>query len=324
MSDLSQIAAAIEASNKAFEEFKTMNEKRLALIEKGAGGDGELKVQMEKAFADMSEQKALIEQLEAKLKRPPMGGKGGNESGDDTGAEHRKSFVGYITKGTKYAEDDLQYANGVSIKSLNIGDGGAGGYAVPKVIDGQVEELVVNISPVRSIASVQQISTPDFHKLVNRRGTSSGWVGETQTRVETNTPLLADINPPMGDLYANPMATQQMLDDAFFNAEQWLADNLATEFARAEGAAFINGTGINQPIGFLAGTCAATADATRDFGTLEYLATGNSGAFDTLSSTVNPADDLFTLVSKLKAAYRQGSRWVLNKNTLFAIMAFKD
>lgn len=320
MSDLSQIAAAIEASNKAFEEFKSINEKRLDKIEKGAGGEGELKAQMERAFKDMADQKAVIEQLEAKLKRPHLGG---DQAADD-GAEHRKSFVAYIKNGTEFKQDDLVYANGVSIKSLNIGDGGAGGYAVPKVIDGSVEELIVNISPIREIATVQQVSTPDFHKLVNRRGTSSGWVGETQARSETNTPVLADINPPMGDLYANPMATQQMLDDAFFNAEQWLADNLATEFARAEGAAFVNGTGINQPMGFLSVTAVATADATRDFGSLEYLATGGSGAFKTLSSTVNPADDLYTLVSKLKAGYRQGSRWVLNKNTLFAIMAFKD
>jgi HK97 family phage major capsid protein len=49
-----------------------------------------------------------------------------------------------------------------------------------------------------------------------------------------------------------------------------------------------------------------------------------SGAFKTLSSTVNPCDDLFTLVSKLKAGYRTNAVFVMNKKTLFAVMGFKD
>lgn len=315
MSDLSELTKAIEAGNKAFEEFKTTNDQRIAKMEKGQHVPDDLKAKMDNAFKAMEEQKAAIETLEAKLKRPHLGGEG--KPGDEAAEEHKKAFGSYMRKG-------VEFDKAIEQKSLNIGAGDAGGFAVPKVIDGMIEELIVNVSPIRSIATVQQISTADFHKLVNKRGTSSGWVGETQARTETNTPLLADIAPPMGELYANPMATQQMLDDAFFNAEQWLADNIATEFARGEGAAFVSGTGVNQPQGFLAAPSVATGDAARAFGSLEYFATGSSGAFKTLSSTVNPADDLFTLVSKLKAGYRQGANWVLNKNTLFAIMAMKD
>ena len=310
-----EIRDAIEASNVAFESFKKSNDERMARIEKGQGGEGDLKLQMEKAAKDMADQKTIIETLEAKLKRPNLGGEG--KQGSESDEEHKSAFGKYMRKG-------VEFDKSIEQKSLNIGAGDAGGFAVPKVIDGMIEELVVNVSPIRSIASVQQISTSDFHKLVNKRGTSSGWVGETAARSETTVPLLADIVPPMGELYANPMATQQMLDDAFFNAEQWLAENISTEFARAEGAGFVSGTGVNQPQGFLSAPNAATADATRAFGTLESVGTGASGAFKTLSSTVNPADDLFTLVSKLKAMYRAGSNFVMNKDTLFKVMAFKD
>jgi HK97 family phage major capsid protein len=81
---------------------------------------------------------------------------------------------------------------------------------------------------------------------------------------------------------------------------------------------------VNQPKGFASYTTAATADATRAFGTVEHVATGASGAFKTLTSTVNPVDDLYNLVSKMKALYRPGSSWVTNKAVLFTIMAFKD
>lgn len=39
-----------------------------------------------------------------------------------------------------------------------------------------------------------------------------------------------------------------MLDDAGFDLESWLASEIGQEFARAEGAAFINGSGVNQPL----------------------------------------------------------------------------
>jgi predicted phage gp36 major capsid-like protein len=55
----------------------------------------------------------------------------------------------------------------------------------------------------------------------------------------------------MGELYANPAASQAMLDDAAFDLESWLASEIAMEFARAEGTAFVNGNGTNQPRGFL-------------------------------------------------------------------------
>lgn len=315
MSEMREILNALDASNRAFEEFKKNNDAQLEMIKKGQHVPEDLKAKIDATSKDMAEQKAIIETLEAKLKRPHLGGEG--KPGDEAAEEHKKAFVSYMRKG-------VEFDKSIEQKSLNIGAGDAGGFAVPKVIDGMIEELIVNVSPIRSIATVQQISTADFHKLVNKRGTSSGWVGETAGRTETNTPLLADIAPPMGELYANPMATQQMLDDSFFNAEQWLAENISTEFARGEGAAFVSGTGVNQPQGFLSAPSAATADSSRAFGTLEYLATGASGAFKTLSATVNPTDDIFDLVSKLKAGYRAGSNFVMNKATLFKIMAFKD
>lgn len=251
-----------------------------------------------------------LEFAEAKGRRPHVGGL---SAGDPETMAQLDGFKTYIRTGDQR-----------EMKAASVGSGPDGGFAVPKVIDSMIESIAVNISPIRSIAQVVQISTQDYHKLVNIRGTSSSWVGETAARPATNTPQFKDVAPPMGEIYANLQATQVMLDDVFFNADQWLAEEAATEFVRAEGAAFISGTGIAQPMGFLTNPVAATADATRAFGTLEYFATGASGAFKTLSATVNPADDLFTLVSKLKAQYRKDAVWVMNKATLFQIMGFKD
>lgn len=325
---LTAIAKAIEEANGAFEQFKKANDERLAKIEKGEGGQSFDMSIMTKAFEDMAtrqkEVKDALETLEAKQNRRNLSGASGGAD-DEGGANpadvkaHREAFRKYIVKGTDF---DL----GLEQKALatTTNSGADGGYAVPKVIDTNIESLVVNISPIRGIARVTPVSTSDYHRLVNLRGTASGWVGETAARPSTNSPTLADIKPTMGELYANPQATQVVLDDPMFNVESWLAEEIATEFARAEGAAFVSGSGTNQPTGFLTPTYVSTDDAGRTFGQLQYIPTGVSGGFAAVSSTVNPADVLFTTMGKLKKAYRQGATWVLNKATLFTISAFKD
>ena len=313
MSDNTELLQAIEKSNQAFEAFKKINDTRLDKMEKGQAGADELKEGMEKAFADITEQKNTIATLEAKLKRPNLGDKTDKDVATE---EHKAAFDSFIRKG----QDHDLMAKEQKALAYSTNAGADGGFAVPKVIDTQIEELVVNLSPIRQIANVVQISTNDYYKLVNLRGTASGWVGETAARPATSTPTLASIKPTMGELYANPQATQQMLDDVFFDVESWLADQVGTEFARAEGAGFVSGSGTNQPTGFLTPTYVATDDTTRTFGQLQYVPTGVAGNF----AASNPADILFTLVSKLKALYRQNSVFVTNKALLFQIAAFKD
>ena len=93
-----------------------------------------------------------------------------------------------------------------------------------------------------------------------------------------------------------------MLDDALFDVEAWLANEIATEFARAEGVAFIKGTGANQPLGFLSSPNAITSDATRPVGTLPQR-NDNDGESVTLATAgaFRDVDDTDTL---LKLTFR--------------------
>ena len=208
---------------------------------------------------------------------------------------------------------------GLELKSLSGATGASGGYAVPREIDALIDTTLKAISPIRAIANVVRTGTAGYRKLVTSGGTPSGWASETGARAETATPTFNEIAPPWGELYANPAASQAMLDDAAFDVEGWLAGEIAHEFAKAEGAAFVNGTGTNQPKGFLTYATSSAADATRAFGTLQYLATGAAGAFQSGS----PQDVLIDLVQSLKAPYRQGAAFVMNSATLSRIRKFK-
>ena len=155
--------------------------------------------------------------------------------------------------------------------------------------------------------------------MVTSGGTPSGWVGEIEARPETGTPGFNEIAPPSGELYANPAASQAMLDDAAFDVEAWLASEIATEFARAEGAAFVNGDGVKKPKGFLFTAPSAAADGARPFGVLQFIASGAAGGFP----AANPQDKLIDLVQALRTPYRQGAAFVMNSSTAARIRKFK-
>ena len=203
-------------------------------------------------------------------------------------------------------------------KSISGATPSEGGYAVPREIDAMIAASLKEISPIRSLAQVVQVGSAGYRKLVTTGGTASGWVSETAARPGTGTPNFAEIAPPSGELYANPAASQSMLDDAAFDLEGWLASEIAMEFARAEGGAFVSGNGVNQPLGFLASPTSMAGDAVRPFGSLQYIGSGDAAGFD-----ANPEGRLIDLVHTMKAGHRQGAAWVMNSSTLSHVRKLK-
>ncbi len=208
---------------------------------------------------------------------------------------------------------------GLEAKSLDNASAGAGGFAIPREIDEVIDRTLVAISPIRAIANVVKVGSSNYRKLIGSGGVASGWVGFEAARPETGTPTFTEVVPAMGELYANPAASQHMLDDAMFDVEAWLAGEIATEFARAEGSAFVKGNGTNQPLGFLSSPNAATADGARPMGTLQAIGTGVAGGF----AATNPQDRLVDLVHSLRQPYRQGAVFVMNSSTAAVIRKMK-
>jgi HK97 family phage major capsid protein len=255
--------------------------------------------------SDVEDVKLRLDRVSRAAGRPVLAG------GSD--AIEVKGFV------DRYLRHGREIGREMEVKSLSGAVPGEGGYAVPHQIDAAIAARLKNLSPIRAIAQVVQTGTAGYRKLITTGGAASGWVSETAARPETTTPSFAEIAPPSGELYANPAASQAMLDDAGFDLESWLAGEIASEFARAEGAAFILGSGVNQPRGFLSVPTSAAGDASRTFGTLQFLASGNASGFDSA-----PDARLIDLVHALKAGHRQGASWVMNAATLAQVRKLKD
>ena len=257
----------------------------------------------------VAELKAELETLKAKIasgviaaQRPAL---------DGVKSAEASGFIDqYVRRGIE---------TGLETKAIGSSSGAIGGYAVPEEIDRVIDSTLAAISPIRAIANVVKVGSAGYRKLIASGGTPSGFVGFEDARPETNTPTFTEVVPPSGELYANPAVSQQMLDDAMFDVEKWLASEIATEFARAEGLAFVSGSGVNQPLGFLSSPTSAVVDSARPMGTLQTIGTGVAGGF----AASDPEDALIDLVQSLRSPYRQGAVFVMNSATAAEIRKFR-
>ncbi len=284
----------------AFESFKQENDDRLAVLEKRGNVDVLSEDKLNRINAFLDSQKAAIDRKAMVQARPALEG-GANRGGGD---EYKDAFSAYVKRGEE--------------KALSVGSNPDGGYLVPDETETEIARLLRDVSPIRAIAGVRQVSSSVYKKPVSIAGPAVGWVGETAARPQTASQTLAEIAYPTMELYAMPAATSSFLDDAAVDVGQWIAEEVNAAFAEQETTAFVSGNGTNKPRGFLSETTAA--ESAWSWGTLGYIATGEADSFPDGAES----DVLIDLVYALKAGYRQNASWVMNRRTQAAIRKLKD
>jgi HK97 family phage major capsid protein len=294
---------------QAFEAFKETNDERLAQIEKRMSADVLTTDKLDRINRALDDYKATVDQLVLKASRPQRGG-GVVRSG--AAAEHTSAFDGYMRRGEAGGLRRLEE------KALSVGSDPDGGYLVPEEVEAGVMRALREASPIRAISAVRQVSSTSYKKPFAITGAATGWVAETGTRAQTNSPTLAELAFPTMELYAMPAATQTLLEDAAVNIDEWVAEEVRIAFAEQENTAFVSGDGSNQPKGFLSYTTVAEASWAWD--KIGYLATGVDGGLP----VSDPADMLIDLVYALKSAYRGNAHWVMNRSTQAELRKIKD
>ncbi len=299
--DVEQVAQELQAK---FDAFKEKNDKRLEAVEQEKGKlAGEVET-LNGKLSELDELKSALEEELKQVKRPA----GGPQS--KAASEHKTAFIGFMRKGKDDGLRELER------KALQVGVDEDGGYAVPEELDRTILNLLKDEVVMRQEATTITVGGANYKKLVNLGGTASGWIGETDARPETDASKLGQIEPFMGEIYGNPQATQTMLDDAFFNVEDWINSELAIEFAEQEEIAFTSGNGTKKPKGFLAYASTLDPDKTRAFGILQHILSGAAAGVT--------ADAIIKLVYTLRKVHRNGAKFMMNNNSLFAIRILKD
>lgn len=306
-----EVRDALDDFLGAFEDFKEANDERLGQIERKLSADVVTDDKVERINRALDRQKKTVDELALAFARPEIGGDTRARL-DPARREHKQAFDTYVRKGETHELRHLE------VKALAAQSDPDGGYLVPAETERMIDRVVSDASPIRAIAGIRQIGAASYKKPFATSGFASGWVGETEGRVETSGAQLSEIEFPAMELYAMPAATSTLLDDSAVNIDQWLAEEVQTAFAEQEGAAFVNGDGIRRPRGFL--SYDQVADANWSHGKLGYLVTGNAGAFP----SANPADILIDVIYAVKSGYRANARFVMNRSTQSAIRKFKD
>lgn len=301
-----ELKKALDDLQASWASYKKTNDERIAALEKGQGVS-ELDAKLAKIDADVAKNQKLVDDftaLQAQVNRMNLG-----TAGADSGK------AGVLKEFNAWAHD--KDAGQVFKASATSGVNPDGGFMVLPELEAGIDRIAEKQSVMRQLADVKTVSTSEAQLIVNKGGAGGGWATETGTRGETDTPQLDKIIIPIRDMYANPLASQDLIDDAIFDVAAWLEDEAGIVFGELEGAAFISGALPTRPRGIL--SYDTVANASFAWGKVGYIATGVSGDW----ASTNKADKLIELQGALKAKYQPGAVFLTNSAALTAIRQFK-
>jgi HK97 family phage major capsid protein len=236
----------------------------------------------------------------------------------------RRPLDGSVKRALDEAQSEMEHKRQIEGKAVTVGSAVGGGYAVPEILDRQIEERATLLNPFRKLVRVVPVGSRDWKSLVSRNEAGSGWVAEAGTRSETGTSELRERAPTFGTLYAYPKASEEAMQDIFFDVGAWLVEECGDAFSVAEATAIVSGNGSARPTGFAATTPVTTVDSAspeRAAGALQYL------PFLTGSPEAPSADKLIDLSLSIKEKYLQDATsvaWVMSRATTAVVRKLKD
>lgn len=208
----------------------------------------------------------------------------------------------------------------IEAKAMSSGSNPDGGYLVDTMFSRVFNRVMLEISPLRRLARVIPLDegTDTFEEVIDREQAEAVWIGETSPRSETATPKLNLFSCPVHEIYAMPKVSQKTVDLSGFNVMDWFATKIGESFGAKESAAFHTGDGVSKPRGILSYPTSAAGDATRIWGQVQHIVTGQASALGTTH------DFLIDVTTSLKPQYRNGAVWLMNRTTAGTLRKYKD
>ncbi len=279
------VAKTVDTLVQAFQEYKTTNDQRFQKLDHA-----------------VDEKSAQQEQYEIAKNRPQMTSYEGEMTMETT--EYKTAFTSYVRRGEEAAIQSLEK------KGLSTLTDNDGGYMIPQTLIAKLEKDLSDVSVVRRLSNVMQVSSSSVDLLLNKKGAAAGWTGEQDDRDATDSPQVQKLVIPVHEMYAKPRATQKLLDDASINVEQWLSDSVAHRLAEIENKAFLYGDGDKKPKGILSYETATEA-SWEHFAHVTYDA-------------ANFIDNLVDMFAGIKGEYLSEAAWLMSRSTLAAVRKLKD
>ena len=273
---------------------------------------GTLSAEDDKTYKDMETEVAQLtdsihrmerrEEIEAELSKPtskPLTGKPMKADGDKaakTGRasdEYKKALLQAMRTNFRQISNVLQ--EGIDPQ---------GGYLVPDEYDKRLIDILTEENVMRTLGS--NITTSGEHKInIAATKPAAAWIEEGGTLTfgdATFDQIILDAHK----LHVAIKVTEELLYDNAFNLENYILTQYGKARSNAEEDAFINGTGVGQPLGILAETGGAQVGVT------------------SASSTKVTADEIINLVYSLKRPYRKNAVFLANDVCVAELRKLKD
>lgn len=282
------------------------------LLDTHSTDKGTLSAEDDKTYKDMETEIAQLtdsihrmerrEEIEAELSKPtskPITGKPMKADGDKaakTGRasdEYKKALLQAMRTNFRQISNVLQ--EGIDPQ---------GGYLVPDEYDKRLIDILTEENVMRTLGT--NITTSGEHKInIAATKPAAAWIEEGGTLTfgdATFDQIILDAHK----LHVAIKVTEELLYDNAFNLENYILTQFGKALSNAEEDAFINGTGVGQPLGILAETGGAQVGVT------------------TASSTKVTADEIINLVYSLKRPYRKNAVFLANDVCVAELRKLKD
>lgn len=289
----------------AFEQFKQANDDRLDTIEKHQSVDVLVNDKVDRI-------NKAVDELMIEVRRPALNGLDPERPAAQHDTEY-KAFQSFLRNGQAKAGD------GVELRAISGAQNTSGGYLVPDVINQEILRYIKLASPLRQLAEVISVSRGrDYKKIITDEELTTKWVGEIGARSATDTPDFTEVEITIHEQYANACVSPTLLTDSVVDINQWLIQAIRDSMANLEDAAFVNGSGVNQPHGFLKHP--VETNGTPAWGRLTAVKSGVSDNISTTDYGAKFIDMVFSLPSK----YRRNAHVMMNRATQAKIRKIRD
>lgn len=282
--------STIDKIATGWEDFQKQLDKRDLEIKKKGGADSLTEQNIQRLNDELTELKAAFDRPQSETKS--------TFAAEDY--EHKNAFCAYLRKGI-----DTNLAH-LEKKSLSVASDADGGFLVTSSMSETISKRVSEFSPIRQIANVTEISSDALEIIEDKDEAFAGWTLETDVRNETASPSIAKKVIQVHELYAQPKATQKLIDDASIDIEGWLSEKIIDVFSRKENAAFVTGDGVGKPKGILS------------YGEdeIERINSGDNGNIT--------AEGIFNLFYALKENYAVKGKFLMSRSAVQAVRMLKD
>lgn len=289
-----------EARNKAWQGAKAFVESKRDKDGLLSKDDAAAYDEMEKKIKDYSaeiERMEQMEKIENELNKPvntpivtkPMAVNGKEKTGRASD-EYKAGMLMALRTNFKQISNVLQ--EGVDAD---------GGYLVPEEYDSRLIQTLEEENIMRKLST--RITTSGEHKInIAATKPAAAWIEEGAALTfgdATFSQILLDAHK----LHVAIKVTEELLFDNSFGLENYIIDQFGKALANAEEDAFLNGTGVGQPLGLFAdkggGTVANTV-------------------------TALTTDAAIGLVYALKRPYRKNASFIINDQLIAQLRTLKD